>query len=164
MLNLRFNDGAGAFGRRVLLVLSSAAIVWAVVIALTGGLSIRIGGIRLTARTAGRPLLASCASLFAAWAVAPRNLRHHTLIADYNALLSGATTMIRSSFPTLAIACTCLAVVGVGIQKGTFAAGGADSYGYVSEADLWAHGLLRVDQPIMDAAAFSFSLDAWAPP
>ena len=47
------------------------------------------------------------------------------------------------------------ALVGVGIgvattlfaiRYGAFIAGGADSYGYVSQADLWLAGHLRLDQ------------------
>jgi hypothetical protein len=36
----------------------------------------------------------------------------------------------------------------LGIRFGTFAAGGADSYGYVSQADLWLQGSLIVEQPL----------------
>lgn len=38
----------------------------------------------------------------------------------------------------------CIAVVLLGLLRGTFVAGGADSYGYVSQADLWARGQLVV--------------------
>ena len=40
-------------------------------------------------------------------------------------------------------------IVGVlGIRYGTFTAGGADSYGYVSQADLWLARTLIVEQPL----------------
>jgi hypothetical protein len=38
-------------------------------------------------------------------------------------------------------------VVGVGIAKGTWAAGGSDSYGYVSQAALLAKGQLMQPSP-----------------
>jgi hypothetical protein len=41
----------------------------------------------------------------------------------------------------------CVAVVLLGLLRGTFVAGGADSHGYVSQADLWARGRLIVEQP-----------------
>jgi hypothetical protein len=36
----------------------------------------------------------------------------------------------------------------LGIAFGTFTAGGADSYGYVSQADLWLQGTLIIDEPL----------------
>ena len=36
----------------------------------------------------------------------------------------------------------------LGIRFGTFVASGADSYGYVSQADLWLRHSLVVDQPL----------------
>jgi hypothetical protein len=41
------------------------------------------------------------------------------------------------------------AIVTVADRHGVFVAAGADSYGYVSQANLWAHGQLRVPQPIV---------------
>jgi hypothetical protein len=37
-----------------------------------------------------------------------------------------------------------------GVWFGTFTASGADSYGYVSQADLWLTGTLIIDQPLHD--------------
>src|SRR5262249_53741210 len=37
-------------------------------------------------------------------------------------------------------------IVGLGAVAGTHVAGGADSYGYLSQAELWLSGHLRVDQ------------------
>ncbi len=45
-----------------------------------------------------------------------------------------------------------LATAVLGLRFGTFAAGGADSYGYVSQADLWLEGRLIVDEPLADEA------------
>jgi hypothetical protein len=48
-------------------------------------------------------------------------------------------------FVTVLAACwLCLA----GVRYGTWAVAGADSYGYISQATLWRHGDLVVDQPI----------------
>src|SRR5258705_8388884 len=49
----------------------------------------------------------------------------------------------------LAIALAFLALMH-GVRFGTFTASGADSYGYVSEADLWLKGTLIIDQPLHD--------------
>lgn len=42
----------------------------------------------------------------------------------------------------------------LGLWFGTFAAGGADSYGYVSQADLWLEGRLIIDEPLADEASW----------
>ena len=51
----------------------------------------------------------------------------------------------------LALALACLTAA-LGIQFGTFSAGSADSYGYVSQADLWLTRTLIVDEPLADQA------------
>jgi 4-amino-4-deoxy-L-arabinose transferase-like glycosyltransferase len=40
-----------------------------------------------------------------------------------------------------------LAALAVGIRWGTFAVGGSDSYGYVSQAEMWAQGRISVLEP-----------------
>ena len=54
-----------------------------------------------------------------------------------------------------------LAVVAaaIGWRFGTFTAGGSDSYGYVSQADLWLKGSLIIDQPLHDE--FSWRWANW---
>ena len=52
-----------------------------------------------------------------------------------------------------------MAVAAAGIKYGTYAASGSDSYGYVSQADLWLTGRLRVDQRALDLAS---PFDDWA--
>lgn len=49
-----------------------------------------------------------------------------------------------------------LAVVWVGVRHGAAVAGGADSYGYVSQAHLWAEGRLRVEQPLLGGGDWPF--------
>src|SRR6185295_11129207 len=43
-----------------------------------------------------------------------------------------------------------LVAFGLGARFATYTASGADSYGYVSEADLWLKGTLIIDQPLHD--------------
>lgn len=45
-----------------------------------------------------------------------------------------------------------LVAAGLGLRFGTFAASGADSYGYVSQADLWLERRLIIDEPLADEA------------
>jgi 4-amino-4-deoxy-L-arabinose transferase-like glycosyltransferase len=61
-----------------------------------------------------------------------------------------------------------LAILLVGILRGSTAAGGADSYGYLSEAELWRSGRLAIEQPwVKDVpwpnAAWSFSPLGYTP-
>ena len=50
--------------------------------------------------------------------------------------------------PAIAVAALAMLVLVLGIRYGSFVAGGADSYGYVSEALLWEKGNLHVFQPL----------------
>jgi hypothetical protein len=52
----------------------------------------------------------------------------------------------RRLFELCAVASLALTVTIIGILWGTRVAGGSDAYGYVSQADLWLHGDLHIDQ------------------
>lgn len=56
-----------------------------------------------------------------------------------------------------------LAVTVVGIAYATTVAGGSDSYGYVSQADLWLGGDLRIDQPWVEEAPWPSARSSFAP-
>jgi len=51
----------------------------------------------------------------------------------------------------------------VSLRYGSRVAGGADSYGYVSEAQLWRERSLRVTDPIFSASPWPFALETWTP-
>lgn len=56
-----------------------------------------------------------------------------------------------------------VSVVAIGIWRGSFVAGAADAYGYVSQADLIAHGSLRVEQPFVRTLPWPFADWSFAP-
>lgn len=56
-----------------------------------------------------------------------------------------------------------LAVLYAGVHWGSTTAGGADSYGYVSQAALWLRGSLTIDQPIARQSPWPLAIDTWAP-
>src|SRR5207247_5080851 len=56
-----------------------------------------------------------------------------------------------------------IAVAAIGLRCGTYAASGADAYGYVSQAALWRHGTLRVEQPFAAAIPWPDADSAFAP-
>jgi hypothetical protein len=64
---------------------------------------------------------------------------------------------------TIAIASAAIAVFVSGIRWGTFAAGGADSYGYVSQAALWLRGDLVLDEPLAREAPWGNADWTFAP-
>jgi hypothetical protein len=55
-------------------------------------------------------------------------------------------------------------VVAFGIKWGTFAASDTDPYGYVSQADLIAHGSLRLEQPFVRGVSWPDAEGAFVPP
>lgn len=57
-----------------------------------------------------------------------------------------------------------IAVFAVAVRHGTFAAADTDPYGYLSEADLIAHGTLRVPQPLALEMPWPDADESFAPP
>jgi hypothetical protein len=137
--------------RRALLGLATFAYLLALGIALTGGGILTIGSLRLSIRGTRNPLLVLALTLAAALALSPRGRRWRTL-ADEWAAITAPFERIASRLairPATAAAAIAAGVAAVGILVGTGTAGAADSYGYVSQARLWANGELRVEQPLL---------------
>jgi hypothetical protein len=65
--------------------------------------------------------------------------------------------------PPFLVLLLALATLGMGIRFGTFAAGGADSYAYVSQARLWLKGNPRIEQPWVRQLSFQLKEVAAAP-
>jgi hypothetical protein len=118
--------------RKTLLPAATLAFAWAAVAAGTGGLNVHIAGIAIHARSASRPLLIGFVLL----------ALHAALNRDAFVRLSEliAVFLERAALP-IAVA-TSIAVSGLALQFNSFTAGGADPYGYVSEANGWATGEL----------------------
>jgi len=129
------------FARRALYVIAWTAALWAGAAARTGGVSWMIGPIRVSSR---QPLRIALVAIAAAGYYAWRFTR-----AEHDADASVFETWLRRvsiGIPVLAV----LFATVVGFHYGSFAAGGSDSYGYVSQADLWLRGKLRIEQPWVD--------------
>jgi asparagine N-glycosylation enzyme membrane subunit Stt3 len=62
---------------------------------------------------------------------------------------------------TLAVVAMALAAAWVSAQYGSRSAGGADSYGYISQADAWISGELVQHQPFTDLADGRPPVDRW---
>jgi hypothetical protein len=160
-------DGRRMRLRRGLVVLSALLAGWASIIAVTGGVSLRIAGVGISSRAPRNPLILSLAAALAAWFMAPRAGRGGAAAADWSWLLAMVWSRIRRVWrpiaaaesallhrvpdwaAPLAAAAVALTVVVIGFVEGALVAAGADAWGYVSQADLWLSGSLRLEQPLM---------------
>jgi hypothetical protein len=154
---------------RLCLTLALCAALWASVIAVTGGFGFETSHIRFSSREPRRVAVLALLSGGLAWMLAPRGRRWHTLYASWEGLTARAAAgldLLGLRSPRVAdgaAALTTVLVILLGILKGSTAAGGSDSYGYVSEAHLFATGTVREVQPIMRLVTWPFGPQALAP-
>jgi hypothetical protein len=128
--------------------------IWSATLYATGGFRFTFFSVLVTSRDPVRPL-ASAALLFAAgYLVFGRRQMDDELDR-----MAGICRMLAT--PAAIVAS--LAVVVVGLRWGTFAASGVDAYGYVSQASLWTHGSLRVEQPFVAKVPWPAADWAFAP-
>ena len=121
--------------RRALTAISIFAAAGAAWIAVTGGGRFPLFGLTITATDPFRPLAAAVLVLALRIVFGPR-----TIPQDFKD--------IRSAFsPAFLCAGLVAIVVVLGGLAGSNIAGGADSYGYISQADLWLKGNLVTPQP-----------------
>jgi hypothetical protein len=121
-------------------VLVAATTVYAIAVALTGGFRIRIAGFRLSSQSWERP--AVIATLGAIALTVAARLRMAAMLRA----LGGALESL--SFCRSVVAAAAIWTLAIGIAFGTFASGGADSYGYVAQARLLAQGKLTDTIPV----------------
>ncbi len=114
--------------------------VYASAVALTGGFKINIAGFRFSSHTWERPaLVAGLGAIVLAGLARAR-------IAAVSVRL--AAILESSGFARSLVASAAIWTLAIGIGYGTFASGGADSYGYVGQARLLAHGRLTDTIPV----------------
>jgi len=68
--------------RRTLSLLAVAAALWALVVHLTGGVLLRVGGVRLSSRSALNPALAALVSGALTWVLATSGSRSREVAGD----------------------------------------------------------------------------------
>jgi hypothetical protein len=122
----------------MLAVVIAAAALWAVATTCGAGFSLRLGPVRLSSNEPLRPL---ALALLAAGA--------YLLLFGRTSMKKDLESLARISPRVSRLAPVLLALLTLflGLRFGTWLAGGSDSYGYVSQADLWLRGSLRVAQP-----------------
>jgi hypothetical protein len=134
------NEPSGEPLRRSSYVLFGLAILAAgsaIAVALSGGFSLRVLGVRLSSHGALRPALLAVLFLVVAYRWRPR-WQKGTLSNYLARLLERLTPWVAPAAAALVLALCWM--------YGTRAAGGSDSYGYVSQARLWLRGDLHVHQ------------------
>ena len=138
--------------RRWLASVTYLALVWAVLVEMTGGFVLRSGWFHFSSRSARNPFLLAVLSLGATWVFSRRD--QHRLAVP--------VTWERVWAPTAA-GLIALTLVILGIAKGAHVAGASDSYGYVSQAHLWATGALKPAAPGYDVLPPGLSSDTLLP-
>jgi dolichyl-phosphate-mannose-protein mannosyltransferase len=180
------NHARRALLRRIVWHLAMLTAIWAIVLTLTGGFVVEPGGIRvLASRRPRNPAIISLLCGLAAWALSSGDERRllvlkskrylKRLVVDPSIRLASTAKRIILTIPSrvgrwlpaglapFAAAAVAVGVVTVGLTKGAPYAGGADAYGYVSQADLWARGTLRIEQPFVSQLKWPYAADAMTP-
>jgi hypothetical protein len=122
--------------RRAAVLVSFAAVVVSIVLATTGGIRLIVAGHLVRSTDPFRPLVIAVVG-FAVFLWAGGRLSDIT---------SWCWWLVRVDHRVFA-GVLAVAVLVVGLSYNSTAVGGADAYGYVSEADLWMHGWPIIDQP-----------------
>jgi hypothetical protein len=125
--------------RRGAALLTAGLVValFAVFVAITGGIDTRVAGIALRSRSWERPATIALA-LISAGLFAIRQS------------LAGVPPRLFAALPAVLVLWT----AGAALAFGTYAAGGADSFGYISQAELLARG--RLTEPMPSNPAFDW--------
>lgn len=140
-----------------MLVCFCLTLGWAIWLIVAGGFDGTILGIRVRSNNPRRVLVASACALVG-YLVAGGTVR---VSSFFNALARGRTTFERR--PGWVAAAIAAAAVVLTMVQGTRIAGGADAYGYVSQADLWLARDLKVPQPWVAQVPWPNSLWTFTP-
>jgi dolichyl-phosphate-mannose-protein mannosyltransferase len=141
--------------RAVLLGAVCTAAVWSAALALFGGFKVRLFGIAIRSNNPARALLIAGIAL-AGYFVAGGRIPGATIrrlggaaSGVVHALIRAASKIIHAlvARPGFVAAAFALTLAITAMAASTRIAGGADAYGYVSQADLWLTGHLVIEQP-----------------
>jgi hypothetical protein len=139
----------------IALAIVSAAL--SVAIAVGGGSTWRVGSIRISARDATNPAILAAGLVVVVWLAATRDER----AAVSRTLRAWGSQPRQLARPV--VVCLAVSVFLLGAIWGGRVAAGADASGYVTQADLWAHGRLIVEQPFAEQPAWPIAPAAVAP-
>jgi hypothetical protein len=128
---------------RVALAIAVISLFWLAVLIAWGGFTVKILALTITAHDPVRPLILAAIAIATFVAVNGPGPATDTV----KQAARRAAAVVASIDHRIMAVLVATAVVAIGAGWGTNVAGGSDSYGYVSEADLWASGRLVVSQP-----------------
>ena len=139
---------------RALLVSALALVLWAALVYVTGGVSGALASVRISSRSVVRPAV-----------LAVLLLGVHAVVYGWQSLDADAEWLMgalgRAIVPLVAAAS--ILVLYAGISCSTLSAGGSDSYGYVSQVDLWLNHQLRTTQPFVETVPIPYADRAFTP-
>ena len=131
-------------GLAALVALAATLVIWEF-----GGGSVRLAGLRVSARSWDRPFLVALATGAAFIYFGGRPIAEQWI------------SQIRRRFrPAIAVGILCVAAAASSFFLGTHVASGSDPYGYMSQADLWRRGAL--EQPQVFAHDVSWPDAQWS--
>jgi hypothetical protein len=140
-------------GLRALLALLAVLLFVTAAIAINGSISFWLGGLHVRARSAFAPLIGSVALVVLALILGR---------GQWRSALAWWWFVLERHAAAAAVALASIAVV-IGVNWGTFAAGGSDSYCYLNQAELFARGEVRDIEPLATDSAWTGSADAFVP-
>lgn len=154
-----------AIPRRVLLALIAVLAAWAATVALTGGFDLRPYAIPFRSTNQARPAYAALALAAVYVALFRAHAARHVSWLQSRAERLMIAVASRGAYVALIPAATIFVLAMI---YGVHVAGGSDSYGYVSQADLWLARDLVTEQPIATAvpwpeAGWTFAPLAYRP-
>ena len=138
---IRHRETPGPRPRRASLIwlIGALLLAYSTAIAVTGGIDVTLAGVRIRSRTWQRPAMLAIACL-ATVAIADRR---RAAVLTRRAVQGAARVWagaIGAVSPRVVAATAALATLCVGLTFSTYAAGGADSSGYLNQARLFSHG------------------------
>ena len=124
--------------RKVLLGAAVILLAWGLIVMLTGGIDARVGGLVIRSRDPFRALVIGLGLLLAHALLSPAGFRRDAhrlsqLLARIAPAIAAAAALLLSAHA---------------VTNGAFVAGGADAYGYVSQAYGWARGTPLRGEPV----------------
>jgi hypothetical protein len=138
--------------RWAFLALGLASLAWAMVLRAFGSVVVTVAGIRISSSDALRPLIIAAISM-AIYVAASGGSR---VRRDMAAVRQRVT-------PIRAAALLAAVVLTGGITHNSWTAGGADSYAYVTQADLLLRGSVTVPVPLATRAPWPDALTTFTP-
>jgi hypothetical protein len=127
------------------------AILWSVAVALTGGFRADFGFFSVSSRSWWRPGVIAALLIALTFLLGPSAHRAQAWHWVFDRA-AGAAAMVAA-----------LIVLVFGLNVGARVAGGADSFGYVSQSYLWLKGDLHIPQPLAPQAPWPFAPESLAP-